>query len=93
MIQLMILLAVVSTSHYVSSTWGAWLVRLMTAVRMSGSCFMLALLPEVQPPAQHLGRLACKLLSMPLNRTQVEQFTRCMFEAAEHQVSGLSVWT
>lgn len=27
LIQLLVLLAVVSTSHYISSTWGAWLVR------------------------------------------------------------------
>jgi hypothetical protein len=27
LIQLLVLLAVVSTTHYFSSTWGAWLVR------------------------------------------------------------------
>ena len=27
LIQLLVLLAVVSTTHYISSTWGAWLVR------------------------------------------------------------------
>lgn len=26
LIQLLVLLAVVSTTHYISSTWGAWLV-------------------------------------------------------------------
>ncbi len=28
LVQLLVLLAVVSTSRYISSTWGAWLVRL-----------------------------------------------------------------
>ncbi len=30
LIQLLVLLAVVSTTHYFSSTWGAWLVRIHT---------------------------------------------------------------
>lgn len=30
LIQLLVLLAVVSTRHYISSTWGAWLVRSKT---------------------------------------------------------------
>ena len=34
LIQLLVLLAVVSTTHYFSSTWGAWLVSPFGALQM-----------------------------------------------------------